>query len=129
MVRRAAEPTRTRAVEGARRSRRTEVHEEEERILREATKHLIRHHGGLFVATALRKEQDEGVPRWIITVTLRYPTGHEGYVGDLLYNGHAFTFLTEEARIDERVRQIAANPEHSRQWNEYRDPTLSAGEG
>jgi hypothetical protein len=128
VVRRAAEPTRTGAAEAARRSRRAKINEEEERILREATKHLIRHHGGLFVATALRKQQDEGDPRWIITVTLRYPTGHEGYVGDLSYNGHAFTFLTEESRIEERVRLIAADPEHLRQWNESRDPTLPAGE-
>ena len=129
VVRRAADRTRTSSVEVARRSKRPEIHEEEERILREATQHLIRNHGGLFVATGLRKEQDKGVPKWLITVTLRYPTGHEGYVGDLVYNGQSFTFLTEESRIDERVRQIASDPEHVRQWNEYRDPTLPAGEG
>ena len=42
MVRQAAESTRTSAAEVARRSRRPEINEEEERILREATQHLIR---------------------------------------------------------------------------------------
>jgi hypothetical protein len=128
VVKKAREGTRRRAVEGARRSRSSKIHDEEERILREATQHLIRKHGGLFVATRLRKEPGEGIPRWIITVTLRYPTGHEGDVGDLLYDGHAFTFLTDPSLIDERVRQIAADPEHMRKWNEYRDSTLPARE-
>src|SRR5437899_1017919 len=52
---------------------------EEERILRAATIHLIRKVGGLLVATAVRETRVRGRPVWIIAVTLRYPTGHEGY--------------------------------------------------
>jgi hypothetical protein len=103
------------------------VIDDEELILRAATIHLIRKVGGLFVATALRDEQAEGCGRWIITVTLRYPTGHEGYVGDLLYDGKEFTLLTEQSAIDERVLQIAADPRGIREWNEYRASTLRTG--
>jgi hypothetical protein len=96
------------AAEATRRTHQPQINEEEERMLREATLYLIRNHGGLFVATALRKEQTEGSTRWVITVTLRYPSGHEGYVADLLYDGHAFALLTDPSEIDERVRKIAA---------------------
>jgi hypothetical protein len=83
--------------------------DEEESILRAATIHLIRHVGGLFVATALRPDRDQESRRWIITVNLRYPNGYEGFVGDLLYDGDAFTMLTNQSVMDERVRQIEAN--------------------
>ena len=62
-------------------------------------------------------------------MTLRYTTGFEGYVGDLLYDGETFIFLTEESVIDERVRQIAADPERIRKWNEYQASTVPAAEG
>ena len=105
-----------------------EVLDEEERILQASTIHLITYHGGLLVATAARETRIKGFRVWIVTVTLRYPTGHDGYVGDLLYDGDEFTFLTEQSVMDERVAQIAADPERERKWNEYRASTLSAGE-
>lgn len=100
---------------------------EEEQILQAATLHLIMKHGSLLVATGARETRIKGLRVWIITVTLRYPTGHEGYVGDLLYDGETFTFLTEQAVMDERVRKIEEDPEGLRQWNEYRDSTLRPG--
>src|SRR5262249_32196726 len=66
--------------------------DEEETILREATKYLIRKVGGHLVATGLREEQHRGGRRWLIAVTLRYPTGYEAYYGDLLYDGKDFSF-------------------------------------
>jgi hypothetical protein len=98
----------------------------EEQILREATKHLIRQHGGLFVATGIREEPGAAPRAWIITVTLRYPTGDEGYVGDLRYDGRTFTFLTEQSLIDERVRQIAG--EHARLSGTCNDTRSPSGE-
>jgi hypothetical protein len=80
------------------------------------------------VATAARQTLVRDFPVWIITVTLRYTTGHEGYVGDLLYDGQEFTFLTEQSVMDERVRVIAEDPERLRKWNEYRASPLRAGE-
>ena len=103
-----------------------EIHDAEERILQEATKHLILNHGGLLVATAARAQPIKGIRIWIITVTLRYPTGHEGYVGDLLYDGEDFTFLTPLEVRKERVRQIDADPALKREWDDYRNSTLSA---
>jgi hypothetical protein len=97
---------------------------EEENILRESTKYLIRKVGGLLVATGLREEQHQGSRRWIITVTLRDPTGHEGYVGDLLYDGKAFSVLTPNEVMNHRARQIEADPEGIRAWNEYRTSPL-----
>ncbi len=88
---------------GQRRPKR-EVLDKEERIFQKATLHLITKHGGLLVATDLRETRIRGFRVWIITVTLRYPTGHEGYVGDLLYDGKDFTFLTEKSIMDERLQ-------------------------
>lgn len=60
-----------------------------------------------------------GQRRWIIAVHLRYPTGFEGYVGDLLCEGVRITELTEREEMDQRSREIDADPERERQWNEY----------
>lgn len=90
----------------------------QERILRKATAHLLRHYGMFLVATGLREARVRELPVWIITVTLRYTTGHEGYVGELLYDGKEFVFLTPPEIRKERVRQIAADPERRRKWNE-----------
>lgn len=81
------------------------------------------------VATGVREVRVKGLPVWIVTVTLRYPTGHEGYVGDLLYDGDDFSFLTEQSVMDRRVQEIAEDPERVRKWNEHRASTLPAGEG
>jgi hypothetical protein len=99
----------------------------EERVLALATQELVLHHGGLFVATAGRQTRIKGTLVWIIDVTVRYPTGHEGYVGDLLYDGEQFTFLTHPSVVDERVRQIEVDPEAIRKWNEYRASTSRTG--
>jgi len=107
----------------------TESVDEEEQILREATKHLVFKHGMFLVATGIRETRIKALRVWIITVTLRYTTGHEGYIGDLLYDGEEFSFLTPPEVRKERARQIAADPERVRKWNVYRTSTLPAGEG
>jgi hypothetical protein len=107
--------------------RQPDVLVEEERILREATRFLIRKHGMFLIATGVRTIQIKRNRVWIITVRLRYGLGDEGYVGDLLYDGEAFTFLTDPAVMDERARQIAEHPERIREWNEYRASTLHPG--
>jgi len=60
-----------RAKAGAKRRRKPPVIDEEERILREATKHLVFHHGMFLVATGLREVRIRGFRAWIITVTMR----------------------------------------------------------
>jgi phosphate uptake regulator len=111
-----------------RREKPARIDEQEERIFREAIKYLLFNHGHLLVPTDMREISVKGFPVWILTITLRYPTGFEGYVGDLLYDGEKFTFLTEQSVMDERVRRIAADPERERKWNEYRASALQAGE-
>jgi hypothetical protein len=106
-----------------------EVDEDDTCILRKSTLYLVRTQGMLLVATGIREELHAGSKRWIIAVTLRYPTGHEGYIGDLLYDGKDFEFLTPDEVRDARVKQIAADPEGVRIWNEYRASTLPAGKG
>ena len=124
MVSQITKQTRKKTRRAIQRQPKQKINEQEEEILRAATLELITHHGGHFVATGLRETTIKGFRVWIITVTLRYTTGFGGYVGDLLYDGEKFTFLTEQSVIDERVRQIAADPEGIRQWNEYRASTL-----
>jgi hypothetical protein len=120
MVRQVIEKARKTVRKAPQRKPKAELNKREEKILQAATLELITKHGGHFVATRLRETSIKGIPVWIITVTLRYTTGFGGYVGDLLYDGELFTFLTEQSVIDERVRQLAADPEGLRQWNEYR---------
>jgi len=127
MVKQVTEKTQRRSRKAMQQKSLPEIDEQADKILRAATIYLIRNVGGLFVATGLREEHARSGQRWIITVTMRYPTGHEGFVGELLYDGKKFTMLTEDSVIDERVRQIAADPKGIRQWNEYRRSTLPPG--
>jgi hypothetical protein len=103
------------------------IDKKREEILRAATLYLITKHGMFLVATGVRDTNVKGMKVWIITVTLRYTTGHEGYVGDLLYDGDMFTFLTEPAVLAERIAKIAHDPQRRRKWKEYRASTLRAG--
>jgi hypothetical protein len=83
----------------------------------------------LWTVAGIREDQGaDGSRRWIIAVHLRYPTGFEGYLGDLLYDGEQITELTDLELMRERAKQIAADPEGIRQWNEYRASTLPPGE-
>ena len=119
--------TRSKAEKPKRRRQVPKLINKEERILRAATIYLIRKVGGLLVATGVREERDsKGSRTWIITVTLRYPTGHEGYVGELLYDGTDFSLLTPDDVMKERARKIAADPEGIRKWDEYQASTLQA---
>lgn len=110
------------------RQRKTEINDAEEQILRAATRFLIQKHGMFLVTTGARQVSIRGMLVWIISVTLRYDKNDEGYVGDLLYDGEAFNFLTEQAVMEERVRKIAEDPDRLRKWNEYVSTTLHAGE-
>jgi hypothetical protein len=125
MIKRVTRSTRAKAPKMNGRKEPAQINDEE--ILRAATIYLIRTIGGLFVATGLRAVESKGRREWIVTVTLRYPSGHAGTVGELRYDGRDFSLLTEDSVIDRRVRQIAADPEGVRRWNEYRAATLRAG--
>jgi len=103
------------------------INVEEEKVLQAATIHLIRKHGMFLVATCVREARVKGFQVWISTVTLRFATGDEAYIGDLLYDGEDFTFLTEQAVMDERARKLADDPERIRKWHEYRASILRAG--
>jgi hypothetical protein len=116
--------TRSKSEAGTKRRRKSELLDENERILREATKHMVFTHGMFLVATGLREVRIRGFRAWIITVTLRYAKDDEAYVGDLLYDGQAFTFLTEQSVMDERIQKLADDPERIRKWNEHRASTL-----
>ncbi len=124
MVKQLTEKTRQKSRKAIRPKPEPEFNQQEEEILRAATIELMTRHGGHFVATGLRETMIKGFRVWIITVTLRYDKGDEGYIGDLLYDGENFTFLTEQSVMDERARKIADDPEGIRKWNEYRASTL-----
>jgi hypothetical protein len=124
--------TRAGAVEPKRRRRKPEIDPEEEEILKKAQIYLLFEAGRpmLWTVAGIREEKaEDGSRRWIIAVNLRYPTGFEGYLGDLLYDGERFTELTDVELMWERGRQIAADPERERMWNELQDSALPPGEG
>jgi hypothetical protein len=113
MVNNAREQTRTRAAQTARRQKSHELNEEEEQILKRAQIYLLfEAKRPMFWHVAdIREEKDErGSRRWIVAVHLRAPSGHEGYLGDLLYDGERFTELTDVELMRARVQQVAADP-------------------
>jgi hypothetical protein len=131
VVKKASERARGKAAPRARRKKVPEINEEEEEILRRAQIYLLfeAKRPMLWTVAGIREERGEGgAHRWVIAVNLRYPTGFEGYLGDLGYDGQRFTELTDLGLMRERARQIAADPEGQRQWDEYRASTLPPGE-
>ena len=99
-----------------------EINEEEERILQIAQMYLLfeAKRPMLWTVAGIREVTGaNGSRQWIVAVHLRYPTGFEGYLGDLLYDGSRIVERTDLALMRERATQIAADPEGIRQWNEY----------
>jgi hypothetical protein len=107
------------------------LNEEEEQILQKAQIYLLfeAKRPMLWTVAGIREEKGDHSRRWIIAVHLRYPTGHEGYLGDLLFDGSTITELTDVRLMRERARQIAADPERGQKWHEYRNSALPPGEG
>ena len=114
-----------------RRRKTTPIDEEEEAILKRAQIYLLfeARRPMLWTVADIREEKsDDGTQRWIIAVHLRYPTGHEGYLGDLLFDGERITELTDLEAMRERGREIAADPARQREWDAYRAANPSPGE-
>jgi hypothetical protein len=103
--------------------------EEEQQLLIEAMSYCLHHFPMLWTTGGLPEERvgKDGVRQWIIQVHLRYPTGFDGYLGDLLYDGKQFIEMTDREIMRERAQQIAADPKGIRQWNEYQASTLRTG--
>ena len=115
-----------------RRRKATPLDEEEEAILKRAQIYLLfeARRPMLWTVADIREEKgDDGSRRWVIAVHLRYPTGHEGYLGDLLFDGERITELTDLELMRQRGREIAADPARQRKWDEYRAANPSPGEG
>jgi len=130
VVKKTSKATDRRASGKAKRKRARELTHEEEHILREAMCYCLHHFPMLWTTGGVPEERHEnGLRRWVVRVYLRYPTGHEGYLGDLLYDGKQFSELTDRERMRQRAKQIAADPERIRKWNEYQASTVPAAEG
>jgi hypothetical protein len=109
--------------------RRPPLDPEEERILGKAAAYCIRNLPLLWTPGGIKEETAaDGSRCWLIAVYLRFPTGHEGHVGDLLYDGEKFTELTDRQLMYERSKTIEDDPERLRRWNEYRASTLQTEE-
>jgi hypothetical protein len=123
--------TRKSASEKPRRKDTRALTKEQEHILEGAMTYCLHHFPMLWTTVGVPEErlQDDGSRHWIIHVYLRYPTGHAGYLGDLRYDGKTFTQLTDREVMRQRAKQIAADPERMRKWNEYRASTPQTGEG
>jgi hypothetical protein len=107
------------------------VLKEEEAILRRAQIYLLfeAKRPMFWTVAGIREEKDaQGSRRWIVAVNLRYPTGFEGYLGDLLVEGERVTELTDLNAMRERARHIEADLEGKRKWDEYRDSVFPSGE-
>jgi hypothetical protein len=128
VVKKADKPTRAKAAAVVQKKKAAESSAEEEQILRKAAIHCLFTFPMLWTVGGIKEEQGtDGPRRWVIAVHLRYPTGHEGYLGDLLYDGKEFTELTDREVMRQRAKQIAADPKGIREWNEYRASTLRPG--
>jgi hypothetical protein len=129
VVNKAKKRTRKKVPTTAGRARRRALTEEDENIISEAATYCLHHFPMLWTTGGLPEERvgEDGSRHWIIRVYLRYPTGFDGYLGDLLYDGKQFTELTDRELMRQRAKAIAADPEGIRQWNELRASTPRPG--
>jgi hypothetical protein len=128
MVKKADKSTRRKDVAEERKRKAAEIFAEEEQILRQAAIYCLFHFPMLWTVGGIKEDRGtDGSRKWIIAVHLRYPTGHEGYVGDLLYDGKTITELTDREVMRQRSKEIAADPGRMRKWNEYRASTIPPG--
>jgi hypothetical protein len=128
MAKKARKSTRAKTAAEAQKKRAAEIFAEEEQILRQAAIYCLLTFPTLWTVGGIKEEREpDGSRQWIIAVHLRYPTGHEGYLGDLLYDGKVVTELTDREVMRQRSKEIAADPERLRKWNEYRASTLPPG--
>jgi hypothetical protein len=127
VVKKTSKATGSRASGKAKRKRAGELTHEQEHILREAMCYCLHHFPMLWTTGGVPEERREnGLRRWVVRIYLRYPTGHEGYLGDLLYDGKQFSEMTDRELMRERAREIEADPALQREWDEYRASTLPA---
>ena len=104
--------------------------EEEEAILKRAQIYLLfeAKRPMLWTVAGIREEKaTDGSRRWIIAVHLRYPTGHEGYLGDLLFDGTRIVELTDVELMRQRGRVIAADPALQMEWEAFLAANPSPG--
>jgi hypothetical protein len=97
------------------------INDEEEQILRQAQAYVLfeAKRPMLWTVAGIQEETGaDGSRQWRIAVHLRYPTGFEGYLGDLFYDGTRITELTDLDLMRQRATQIAADPEGLRLWHE-----------
>ncbi len=88
---------------------------EDEHIISGAATYCLRHFPMLWTTEGLPEEctGDNGARHWIIRLYLRYPTGFEGYLGDLRYDGAEFTELTDRSVMLERAGRLPPIPRGS----------------
>jgi hypothetical protein len=126
-----AKKARATVTKAMQRKKKSRINKAEEKILRQAQQYLLfeAKRPMLWTVAGIREEKaSDGSRRWIIPVHLRYPTGFEGYLGDLVYDGKDIVELTDLELMRRRAKQIAADPEGERKWHEYRAGTLRARE-
>src|SRR6266852_6472177 len=112
VVKKVSKRPRQQAAVNTRRKPAREFTDEEQSILREAMCYCLQHFPMLWTTGGMREDPwENGSRRWILPVYLRYPTGHEGYLGDLRYDGKQFTELTDQEVMRERAKKIESDPE------------------
>jgi hypothetical protein len=112
--------------------KRAQINREEEEILRRAQIYLLfeAKRPMLWTVAAIREEKAaDGSRQWVVAVHLRYPTGHEGYLGDLVYDGVRITERTDIGLMRERAKQIAEDPKRESKWHDYEASALPPEEG
>jgi hypothetical protein len=113
MINQAREQTGTKATKATRRKNTPQLNEETEQILKKAQFYLLfeAKRPTFWNVAGIHEERGEGGSRrWIIAVHLHAPSGHEGSLGDFLYDGEQFTELMDVEVMRERVWQIAVDP-------------------
>lgn len=82
---------------------------EQERIIQEAAGYCLRNYPMLWTTGGVPqvRHAQNGSRQWLIHVFLRYPTGQECYLGDLLYDGKKFLELTARQIMRERAKEFA----------------------
>jgi hypothetical protein len=82
---------------------------ERQAIWEEAAAFCVRQFPTLWTAGEPRRDQ-EMAGRWLVPIVLRYPDGHEGVLGEMVWDGRlqSFTVLTDRATLSKRAQHVAS---------------------
>ena len=85
-------------------------------VAQKAAAYCVLHFPALW--TAGMPKWEPAARRWVVPIVIRYPTGDERTLGEMAYDGRAFSALTPREEMARLAREFEQDPAFQRRWHE-----------